>query len=334
MREKTELEGLRLDEIIDAVKKYLEASKSPSTRAAYKKDWGNFVSWCQLHKIDPLPASPVTVALYATFLAEIGRKIATISRSMTAINQAHRAFKCQPPNNSPEVIEVLKGIKRTHSVAQKKAKPLILTDLKKVLSRISPSFLGKRDRALLLVGWAGALRRSEIVALNLNDIDFVPEGCTVMIRRSKTDQIGEGVTLGLPLGKDPKVCPTMALKEWIEISGIESPKNALFPSLGNNGKRFAQKDCLQDGFGNPSVKKRLTARSVNIILERRMKKAGFTTRGFSGHSLRAGYITTAAKSKIPEYSIQVHTRHRSTRVLRGYMREMSLFDDNPLSMLI
>lgn len=331
-REKTDLEKMILPDIIIAVKKYLDAARSPSTRAAYKKDWQTFIDWCEVHNIDPLPASPATVALYATSLAEIGRKVSSISRAMTSINQAHRAFKCQPPNNSPEVIEVMKGIKRTKSVAQKKAKPLLLADLKKVIWRIIPSFLGKRDRALLLVGWAAALRRSEIVSLNVEDIDFVPEGATVTIRRSKTDQIGEGVILGLPLGSDPTICPTTALKGWIEVSGLK--RGTLFPSLGNPGKGFAQKDLFKEGFGAAKSIKRLTARSVNIILDRRLESAGFSSRGFSGHSLRAGYISTAAKAKIPEYAIQMHTRHRSTRVLLGYMRGMNLFEDNPLAALL
>jgi integrase len=324
--------NMTIEQVTEAVGKYLRASKSKNTRDAYRRDWAKFTTWADSHNIDTMPASPATVVLFVSWMAETGSKITSIQRMLTTISQAHLAFGKQPPNNHPKVIEVMRGIRREKGLDLKKAKPLLLADLKKVLSRIAPSFLGKRDRALLLVGWAAALRRSEIVALNVEDIDFVDKGCVVTIRRSKTDQLGAGYKLGLPTGADPKLCPTRALLDWIETAEIKT--GVLFPSLGTPGKLFAQLDLLRAGNTDDlDLDTRLTPRSVNIIIARRLKKAGLRPEGYSGHSLRSGYITSAARKKIPEYAIQAHTRHRSVKVLRGYI-ERDLFEDNPLSMLI
>lgn len=324
--------NMDLAQINEAVGRYLQASKSQNTRDAYRRDWAKFTRWADSHHLDTMPASPATVVLFISWMAENGQKVTSISRMLTTISQAHLAFGEQPPNNHPKVLEVLRGIRREHGAPLKKAKPLLLLDLRRVLSRIAPSFLGKRDRALLLTGWAAALRRSEIVALNVEDIDFVEQGSVVTIRRSKTDQFGEGYKIGIPLAKDKDVCPTAALKDWIDTAGLQ--EGILFPSLGTPGKLFGQLDLLRAGdHENLELTTRLTARTVNIILSRRLKRAGIPTDGYSGHSLRSGYITTAARKKIPEAAIQQHTRHRSVKVLRGYI-ERELFENNPLSMLI
>jgi site-specific recombinase XerD len=302
---------------------FVAASKSAATKLAYRADWSSFVNWCSQHDLCFLPAESKTVALWITELAQRGRATSSIARALTSICQAHKFFKLPPPTAAAEVTEVFKGIKRTNGTAQSKAKPLVWSDLCKVIDRIPPSFIGRRDRALLAVGWAAALRRSEITALNVEDVDFVPEGMVVTVRKSKTDQESEGYKIGIPLGKDKRHCPTTLLKHWIDLSCIK--RGPLFFAIGFKGQYFHI---------NVEHKQRLSDRMINKIIQRSVEGAKFSPRGFSGHSLRAGFITTAASKGTPEYTIQIHTRHRSTKVLRGYIRQGSLFSENPLTVLI
>ncbi len=301
----------------------MEASRAPATKRAYRGDWEKFTRWAAEQKIDALPATGSTVANYITHLAESGRAASTISRALTSISQAHKTLDLASPTSSPEVANVYKGIKRTKGVAQRRAKPLVIAELKRLCDRMKPSFLGQRDKALILIGWAGALRRSELVALNLEDIDFVDEGLTMSISSSKTDQEGAGYKLGIPFAGDKRYCPVRKLKHWIELARIKG--GPLFIALGTPGKKF---------HADVPEPRRLAASAVNAIIKRRLKHAGMNCAGYSGHSLRAGFITTAASKEIPEYMIQAHTRHRSAKVLRGYMRDGSLFASNPLSIFL
>jgi integrase len=202
------------------------------------------------------------------------------------------------PTTSPEVVETWKGIKRDRGVSQKRAKPLLLSDLRKVIDATRPTFIGRRDAALLLVGWAAALRRSELVALDFDDIDFVAEGMVISIRKSKTDQEGAGYRIGIPFARKVSHCPTNSLKNWIDLAGITA--GPLFFSVGTPGRKFHTE---------VAERRRIGARLVNEIIKRRLERAGLTSRGYSGHSLRAGFVTSAAKNETPEYMIQIHTRH-------------------------
>lgn len=311
-----------VDSLVSGIKLFMDAAKSEATKRAYRTDWANFTAFCENNELSSMPAEPSTLCAYITALAESGRKVSTITRHMTTISQAHRAFRKRSPTGDFDVLDVLKGIKRTIGVAQKKARALVWSDLVKVCRSIRPHFQGKRDKALLLVGWAAALRRSELVALDLSDIGFVAEGMIVNIARSKTDQEGAGYEIGVPFAKDPQCCPTTALKSWIEIARIES--GPLFFSIGNTAKQF---------FLEVADRERLRPRGVNYILGRRLEKAQINTDGYSGHSLRAGFITSASKAGVPEHMIQTHTRHRSVKTMRGYIREGNLFNDNPASVI-
>jgi len=304
-------------------KKYQSHSRSDATKNAYRSDWQLFVEWCSGTGTPHLPAEPATVRRYITHLADIGRAVSTISRTMTSISQAHKIINLQSPTSSPEVSEVWKGIKRQLGTAQTRAKPLLLSELKKVISGTRPTFIGRRDSALILVGWAAAMRRSEIIALDVEDIDFVEEGMVVNIRRSKTDQNSEGYKIGIPYAREEKFCPVCHLKRWIRLSGTVS--GAIFFRIGMGGKKF-----LYD-VRNPT---RLSVRMVNVILKRRLERCGMDSRGYSGHSMRAGFVTEAARGEVPEALIQIQTRHRTTKVLRGYIRDGSLFINNPLSILL
>lgn len=316
--EKNDLGGL-----VDQVKLFMDKSISEKTKKAYKSDWSSFTNFCEDNDLSPMPADPSTVSLYISHLAVDGKAVATIQRHLTTISQAHAAFRINSPTTDFDTVRTFSGIKRSLGTAQKKAKPIIWTQLVKIVNAMRPSIIGKRDRAMLMVGWSAALRRSEIVALEFADIEFVDEGMIVIIRRSKTDQEGEGFKIGVPWAKDKRLCPANSMKEFIDRSQISS--GPLFFALGRKGKQF---------FMPPSKDRhRLSPKSINLILSRRLKDAGIKPAGYSGHSLRAGYITTAAKAKIPEHLIQIHTRHASVKVLRGYIREGSLFTDNPLSVL-
>jgi len=242
---------------------------------------------------------------------------------LTSISQAHKIADHPSPTRAVEVAEVFKGIRREKGTAQKRAKPLVLPELKKVVDSMRPSFLGRRDTALLLVGWAAALRRSELVALDFEHFEMVEEGLILTIRRSKTDQEGAGFKLGIPFARDSRYCPVKRLAHWVELARISA--GPLFFSIGTPGKKFHAK--ITD-------RKRLSAKFVNEIIKKRVAEAGFKPDGYSGHSLRAGFVTSAAKVETPEHLIQCHTRHRSTKVLRDYIREGSLFDSNPLAIML
>lgn len=310
-------------ELSDEALLYVDASTSEATKKAYRSDWLSFKTWATGNRVSYLPATGPTVANYITFLAN-RKKLAssTISRALSSISQAHETLNLQNPIKSGEVSRVNKGIRRKKGTKQRRAKPLLIEDLKDLCDGMRPSFLGRRDKAILLVGWAAALRRSEIVALNFDDIDFVGQGMTVDISRSKTDQEAEGYKIGIPFAANERHCPVSNLKLWINLAKIES--GPLFFSVGTPGKKF------YTSVSNPH---RLSASMINTILKRRLDQAGKKSAGYSGHSLRAGFVTSAAAQSTPEYLIQGHTRHRSARVLRGYMRDGNLFESNPLSLL-
>lgn len=312
-------------ELTHEAKEYLDASKAPATKRAYRGDWEKFTRWAAEQKIDALPASGATVANYITYLAESGRAASTISRALTSISQAHRTLDLASPTKSPEVANVYKGIRRTKGTAQRRAKPLVIAELKRICDSMKPSFLGRRDKAMMLLGWAGALRRSELVALDLDHIDFVEEGMTILIITSKTDQESAGYKLGIPFAGDKDYCPVLKLKHWLDLASIV--RGPLFIAIGTPGKKFHANIVDAD-------RHRLAASAVNTIIKRRVKQAGMNAAGYSGHSLRAGFITTCAAQETPEYLIQAHTRHRSAKVLRGYMRDGNLFASNPLSILL
>jgi integrase len=309
-----------LDERSD---QYKQKSKAESTKSSYASDWALFSSWAIGLDLEVLPAEPSTIRRYITHLADIGRTVSTISRFMTAIRQKHQKHDFPIPTLSHDVVETFKGIRREKGVKKSKAKALMATSLKLMIDNTPSHTLGRRDVALLLVGWSGALRRSEIVALDREHIEFVPEGMIITIERSKTDQEGEGYLLGIPLSKEECYCPTRKLKKWIEWLGIDS--GALFPKLGPSGRHESRR------FDN---EKRLTPRMVNHIIKRRMDRADLDSTGYSGHSLRAGFVTTAIEAGTPEGLVQIHTRHKSVATMRDYVRRASLFSENPLGDLL
>lgn len=297
---------------IDRARTYAANAKATATRRGYSSDWRRFEAWCSTAGLCPLPADPETVAVYIAGLAE-GHKPATIARHMAAVASRHRACGFDSPATMKHgaVASVWAGIRRTHGTAQAAKAPVLVPDLRTMVQAMPDTLLGVRDRALLLVGFAGAFRRSELVGLNCEDVEFTADGLVVTLRRSKTDQEGEGRKVGIPFGSNPETCPTRALRAWIGASGIEG--GPLFRSVNRHGQ-------MQPG--------RLSGFAVALIVKRRVGAVGLDASKFAGHSLRAGLATSAAIAGASERSIMNQTGHRSSTTLRRYIRDGSLFRDN------
>ncbi len=290
---------------------YIRQAKAAHTVKAYRSDWADFEKFCQGREVASLPAAPATVAAYA---AEAARRLKarTIERRLTAISQAHQMAGYANPTEDKLVRTVLAGIRRVKGTAQVGKEPLSPDLLRRMLGPVSSDLRATRDRALLLVGFAGAFRRSEVVGLRSEDLRLGPEGLTVTIPRSKTDQEGEGQTVGIPYGSHPESCPVRALGAWLEQSGITG--GYLFPALGRWGREAG---------ASP-----ITDHQLARIIKRLARAAGLDPAVFSGHSLRSGLATSAAEGGASERSIMEQTRHRSLKQVRKYIRRGSLFQDN------
>ncbi|MEJ7765462.1 MAG: site-specific integrase [Acidimicrobiales bacterium] len=301
------LEGFEVDEQLQA---YLRAARAPNTLAAYRSDWGEFEAWCQHRQLVALPATPETLARYLVELAEVAR-VSTVGRRISSVAQRHRVAGLPVPSDDPRLRAVWAGIRRVHGVAPRRASPLTVDLLRRTIDAVPSGVAGTRDRALLLVGFAAALRRSEIVALDVDDVTQVAEGLVVNKRRSKTDQEGAGELLGVPYGSNPSTCPVRAVEAWCQQARIRD--GALFRSVDRHGKIGAE---------------RLAAPAVNRLVQRAVARAGLPPGRYSAHSLRAGLATSAATAGVSERSIMNQTGHRSLTVARGYIRQGSLFIDN------
>ncbi len=311
------------DLIITSPSVYIESAKADNTKKAYTSDWNDFTLWCASNGVQPLPASPETVILYLIHLVdEKGFKASTIKRRITTISQAHQAKELEPPTQTYKVRMFLKGLKRAKSKTDKhfnieegKA-PVMLDQLKDMIDSLPNNLLGTRDKAILLIGWAGARRRSELVALDVDDLQFSENGVTLIIRRSKTNQEGETEKVSIWYGASPNTCPIRALKKWLEGSGIT--EGAIFRGINRHGQ---------------ISKRRLCDKSIAIIVKRSAQAIGLDASDFAGHSLRAGLATQSAMNGLSERSIMKQTGHKSVEVLRRYIREGTAFEDNVTSKL-
>jgi integrase len=290
-------------ELADAAAAYAGASRAENTKRAYTNDFIMFSTWCEPQGFASMPALPGTVALYLTALAISNRKVATIERALVAICQAHKLHG---------FTEVLQGIRRTIGVAPNQKDPVLVDTLRAVVEPMRRDDPGDvRDRALLCLGFASGCRRSELVGLDVEDLSFGDDGLELTIRRSKTDQEGLGRKVGIPYGGRPRTCPVRAVRDWIDLSYLtEGP---LFRPINRFGK---------------IIPTRLTGQSVALIVKRWALEAGFDPALFAGHSLRSGLATAAAKAGKSERSSMKQTGHRSVTVVRRYIRDAELFDDN------
>jgi integrase len=293
------------------VRDYADQSRAANTRAAYRSDWRHFCAWCAAAGLDSLPAESATVARYiAASAAQYA--VATIERRLVSISQAHKLAGFEPSPTASEVVRsVMKGIRRQKGTAQKGAAPATVEVLRAMLDTLAPGLLGVRDRALLLLGFAGAFRRSELVSLHVADVQFTTVGAVVTLRRSKTDQEGASRKIGIPKGTRLDTCPVRALRAWLDAAVIS--EGAIFRAVDRHGHVAAAP---------------LTGRSVDRIVKRAAAAAGLDAAAFSGHSLRAGLATAAAAAGASERSIMQQTGHKSERMVRRYIRDGELFREN------
>jgi site-specific recombinase XerD len=297
-----------LDLSTPLVEEYANASRSPATRRAYAHDWQDFTIWCASHAVDHLPATSATVAAYIAGLAKQRRTMSTITRRLAAISQAHQLAGHPTPTHDERVRTVLKGIKRKVGTAQQGKAPATVEVVRILLQQIGHSILGTRDRALLLVGFAGAFRRSELVSFDVADVTLSELGIVLLLRQSKTDQEGEGRKIAIPYGLIPATCPVRALEAWLCDASVTA--GPIFRPIDRHG----------------NVKpRRLTAQSVALVIKRYAAAASLNVTDFSGHSLRAGFATTAAAVGVTERQIMRQTGHTSVKTVRKYIRQGELF---------
>ena len=313
-----------MNELLTDVKKLheetlenLKSSKANNTLRAYKSDFRDFGAFCAKHGFNSMPTEPKVVSLYLTHLSA-NSKISTLRRRLVSIGVVHKIKGHYLDTKHPVIIENLMGIKRKKGSMQTGKKPILINHLKQIINVIDEQKIEKikklRNKSLILIGFGGGFRRSELISINYEDLDFVQEGVKITVRRSKTDQFGEGMTKGLPYFTNYKYCPVTNLKNWLTLSKITS---------GPIFRRFVK--------GSTLTKNRLTDQSVVLIIKNCLKLAGIENQNFSGHSLRSGFATVAAESGADERSIMAMTGHKTSQMVRRYIKEANIFKNNALS---
>ena len=296
----------------------LQSSKATNTIRAYKSDFKDFGLFCAQNGFKSLPSEPKVVSLYLTYLSTKDAKMSTLKRRLVSIGVIHKIKGHYLDTKHPSIIENIMGIKRRKGSVQKGKKPLLINNLKLLINVIDQQKCEEikklRDRSIILIGFSGGFRRNEIVALNYDDLDFVHEGLKLSIRRSKTDQFGEGMIKALPYFDNSKYCPVISLKNWIDTSKIKS---------GSLFRRLTKGSRLSDS--------RLTDQTVALLIKKYLQLAGIDSKNYSGHSLRSGFATSAAESGAEERSIMTMTGHKSTEMVRRYIKEANLFKNNALN---
>ena len=296
----------------------LQSSKANNTVRAYKSDFNDFGLFCAQNGFKSLPSEPKVVSLYLTHLSTKDIKMSTLRRRLVSIGVIHKLKGHYLDTKHPIIIENIMGIKRRKGVKQKGKKPLLINNLKKIINVIdefnNEDIKKLRDRSIILIGFSGGFRRNEIVSLDYDDLDFVSEGLKINLKRSKTDQYGEGSVKGLPYFENIQYCPVLSLKNWIEIAKINS--GPLF-------RRFSKSSKL--------LENRLTDQTVALLIKKYLKLAGIDSTNYSGHSLRSGFATVAAESGADERSIMAMTGHKTTQMVRRYIKEANIFKNNALN---
>ena len=296
----------------------LQNSKSNNTVRAYKSDFKDFGLFCAQNGFKSLPSEPKIVSLYLTYLSTKDVKMSTLKRRLVSIGVIHRLKGHYLDTKHPSIIENLMGIKRRKGSIQKRKKPILIRDLKLVINVIDEQKIKDikklRDRSIILIGFSGGFRRNEIVSLDYEDLDFVEEGLKIQIRKSKTDQFGEGLVKALPYFDNSQYCPVISLKKWLDLSKITS---------GSVFRRFVKGSKLSEN--------RLTDQTVALLIKEYLQLAGIDNKNYSGHSLRSGFATSAAESGAEERSIMAMTGHKSTEMVRRYIKEANLFKNNALN---
>ncbi len=283
----------------------LKNSKSPNTLRAYESDYKDFSAFCIKNNFNSLPTNPKILSLYLTNLSQTS-KFSTLKRRIASISIIHKLKGHYIDTKHPMIMENLLGIKRQNGSNQKAKKPILISDLKVIIDVINKDKIKEnrklRDKALILVGFAGGFRRSELVALEQEDIEFVQEGVKIFVKRSKTDQSGEGMTKAIPSFNNALYCPVVHLQNW------------LFELKKRKGKVFSISD-----------------KSVALIIKKYANLAGLDGNKYAGHSLRSGFATSTAESGAEERNIMAMTGHKTTQMVRRYIQEANLFKNNALN---
>lgn len=295
---------------------YLEEAKAANTRRGYAHDMAHFRSWCRSQQLVAVPAEPDTVALYAAALAGRAR-VATIERRLAAISVAHQMKGLESPTRSSLVRTAMQGIRRRQGSAPRQVTPLRLSVLRRILAALPEnSAAGVRDRAILLLGFAGGFRASELAALEPADLVELEEGLVVHLRRSKTDPAGQGRDVAIPRGRHPETCPVSAVRRWRSVTGAET--GPLF-------RRIDKVDRVADAG--------LRAVAISAIVQRACARAGLPATEYAGHSLRSGFATEAAAQGASERAIMAQGGWRSVQMARRYIRSGELFTENAAAVL-
>jgi integrase len=293
---------------------YQAAADAPATLRAYAADLAHFKAWCEAHPFQPMPASAETVGAYLA-AAGLGYALPTLRRRVAAIARAHRIAKHPLDTRHPAIRETLRGIGRAHGEPARRAAALTTPEIRRLVEVCGDDLSGLRDRALLLLGFAGALRRSEIVGLDAAHVRPTPTGLRLMIPRSKSDTAGEGAEVGITLGSQADTCPVRALQVWLVAAEITD---------GPIFRRVTQWRTVG--------KQRLHPDAVRQILIRRADAAGIKgtlLEPVTPHGMRAGFVTTAYRNGVPDEEIMHHTRHRSLTTMRSYVRRAKLGTASP-----
>ncbi len=282
--------------------KNLKNSKSNNTLRAYQSDFRDFSAFCSKNSFSSMPTQPKIIALYITHLSKTS-KFSTLKRRIASISVIHKLKGHYLDTKHPIIMENLHGIKRALGSRQKAKKPILINDLKLIIQAIGKEKI--RDKALILIGFAGGFRRSELVNINYDDVEFVSEGVKILIKRSKTDQSGEGVIKAIPYFDNKEFCPVIAFKYYIEYKkSINLIEGRIFD---------------------------ISDKSVALIIKRYAEKAGLDSTKYAGHSLRSGFATTAAEFGAEERNIMAMTGHKTTQMVRRYIQEANLFKNNALN---
>ena len=309
----TDIKALQEETLIN-----LRNSKAINTVRAYKSDFNDFGLFCAKNGFKSLPSEPKIVSLYLTYLSTNNAKMSTLKRRLVSIGVVHKLKGHYLDTKHPSIIENIMGIKRRKGSSQSGKKPLLINNLKQIINVIDQQKKDEikktRDKSIILIGFSGGFRRNEIVSLDYDDLDFVQEGLKIKLKRSKTDQFGEGLLKGLPYFDNSQYCPVVTIKKWLNISNIRS--GPLF-------RRFTKGLKLSEN--------RLTDQTVALLIKEYLNLAGIDNRNYSGHSLRSGFATTAAESGAEERSIMAMTGHKSTEMVRRYIKDANLFKNNALN---
>ena len=306
--------GTTLANDVATARDYANAAAADNTMRAYRADWEHYQAWCGERGVNPIPAEPAMVAAYLASMAGT-HAATTIRRRLSALGRAHRFAGERWNAQDATVRETLAGIMRTHGRPPERAAALSVENLRRIAATCDDGAAGRRDRALLLLGFAGALRRTEICDLRIADVGRTPGGIALEIRRSKGDRERQGAVVGIPAGKNPETCPVTACDAWLDL--VDQPTGPLFRRVHRSGM-----------IGNEP----LSDKSVGRILRRRCLMAGIdreTVERLSAHSLRAGFVTAAYAAAVRDEDIMAHSRHRDLRTMRGYVRRTTAVRDSP-----